>query len=355
MRKVLIACLAVLLSACGDDLRPSNIDQPDAEVVIPPDAEIIPPDAMICPARDFGEIGGPCDSDDDCGARPDSRCYFGSLGNVLFAPEGYCMDDNFTLALGTCATDGDCATGTVCTEWLDFAGYKSCMPSCSCEDNTCPENQACLDSWTADNSRLDRAVCVPGNSSSVDGAACVGFYACNEASSCFNDIEFPGGECEQYGCTVGTDSTCNGGHCIVDPDPPVTATTTCVDTCSGNGDCRTAEGYVCFDPDGAGTAPNYCRHPHVGDACATAAGCGGGLWECKTGAFTGGYCTMTGCPTPGSSEGCTDGSICYDDPIDATNYCVDRCTGAAQGTCRTGYLCSDTDPSGTTALGCVTP
>src|SRR5678809_619573 len=137
MRKALIACLALALSACGDNIKPTF--EPDADTSVPPDAEI-EPDAMVCPARAFGEIGGPCDSNDDCGTA-DSACYFGALGSVSFAPEGYCMVDDFAIngGLGVCVTDGDCGTDEICVEWVDFAGYKSCMPACSCLGNTCPD------------------------------------------------------------------------------------------------------------------------------------------------------------------------------------------------------------------------
>lgn len=357
MRKVLIVCLGLLmLPACGDNINPNTSDDDveiDANPLIP-DAEP-EPDAMVCDPRGFGEIGGSCDSNDDCGARPDSFCYVGVAGPVTFAPEGYCMDDDFSMALGTCASNTDCPTGTECTEWLDFAGYKSCMPTCACANSGCPEHQTCMDSFNG--LALDRDVCVPGDQNAVDGDACDGFFACDEQATCFNDVEYPGGECEQYGCTLGDDTTCNGGVCAADIDPPLSGNPTCEDACVDNADCRTAEGYVCFDPDGAGTAAKYCRHPHIGDACTSAADCGGGLWVCKTGAtFPGGSCAMTGCPTPGSSEGCTDGSVCFDDPLDATNYCVDRCEGiiGMQGTCRAGYSCRDMDPGvGSIVGGCT--
>lgn len=306
--------------------------------------------SLVCPPRDFGQIGGPCDSSDDCGTA-DSACYVGLMGDTVFAPEGYCMVDDYSLSEGVCTTGADCEAGTICVEWLDLPGYRSCMPACTCTGDGCPEHQACRNSFHG--FRLDSAVCTPGRAGALDGEACEGFFDCDEYSSCLDDAEYPGGECERSDCIVGDDTTCNGGHCVVS-DPGFGAATTCVDLCTDDGDCRSGEGYVCYDPDGAGTAPDFCRHPHVGDPCVSATDCGGGSWSCKTGSgFVDGLCTLTACPTPGSPAGCTDGSVCYDDLLGPENYCVDRCTGGGQGSCRTGYLCTDTAPGGGVALGCV--
>lgn len=342
MRKVLLLA-AVAFAGCGDNLQGGP--RPDAEPTGPEPDAAPAPDAELCEARAFGEIGGPCDASADCGTA-DSTCYVGEIGAVTFAPEGYCTVDDLSIAAGTCADDGDCPSGTICVAWLDYAPYKSCLPACACADDACPDNQACFDSFNGDAGRLDRPACVPGNADAVDGDPCAGFFECDEYSTCFNDVEYPGGSCQRYGCTVGDDSTCNGGRCVV-ADPPAVGTT-CVDPCTEDADCREAEGYVCHD-DG------YCRHPHVGDACTDDASCGGGLWTCRTGVtYPGGYCTQTGCPTPGSLEGCTAGAVCHDDPLSATNYCVDRCaTIATQSTCRTGYVCTDTDPTGATSGGCT--
>ena len=63
---------------------------------------------------------------------------------------------------------------------------------------------------------------------------------------------------------------------------------------------------------------------------------------CKTGVtFPGGYCTIRqACPTGGSADGCSSGSSICHDPLVGANYCVDRCTGTGQGTCRAGYACA---------------
>jgi len=304
--------------------------------------------ATVCPARPAGTIGGGCDSDADCG--PDGLCFVGQQDGSVFAPEGYCMVADVSFALPKCSIDGDCASGELCVEWFDFFGYKHCMPSCDCDGEACPDHQVCASAFNR--LRLSDAICTPGNANAVDGDACAGLYECDEFSVCVSDPEYPGGACERRDCQIGQDSSCNGGHCI-GLDSPF-AGTTCVAVCTGDEECRTDEGYLCFDPDGEGTATNYCRHPHVGDPCADAADCGGEPWSCLTGAsYPGGYCTLSGCPIAGSVNGCSTGSICHDDGIAPANFCVDRCTGGGQGSCRTGYSCADIDPGAGVMLGCI--
>ncbi len=360
MSRTLAASLSLVvaasLAACGGDDEhvgdddPTPIDAavtPDAEV---PDAEV--PDAMFCAPQPAGLVGGPCDSNDDCNQGGTAGfCLVGALGVVVYPPEGFCILDDFA---GTaCDSDDDCGAGAQCT---DQEGYRRCLPTCSCAGNTCPANQACSDSLLG--VPLDRPSCIPGDATAQDGDACDGAYECFPDTACRNNpLEFPGGQCYTSNCTVGTTEGCNGGTCIQMVDFPfggADGDPTCVETCTDDGDCRTAEGYVCFDPGAGGT--RYCRHPQVGDPCATTDDCGpSAVWECKTGAaFPGGYCSaVAACATPGSLAGCSPNSMCFDDAA-AANYCVDRCpTIGAQSTCRAGYTCVDTDPGAPTTGGCV--
>ncbi len=343
MRNALgLASLALMLAltACGDDIHGGPVD------AAAPDAMTMP-DANACPARMTGEVGGPCATNPQCAAT-NGLCLVGTLGPSTYPPEGFCILDNGS---GTvCTTDADCGAGNVCANDLTFGPYHICLPACTCTNNACPPHQECAMAFNGD--QIDKMGCVPGTAGAKDGDPCAGFYDCDEFSICNNDLEYPGGQCARAGCTVGMDSTCHGGHCINVDDPPV-AGTECVDTCNSDTDCRQSEGYKCFDPGGG--EPKYCRHPQVGDACTSAADCGGGVWTCMTGAaFPNGYCTTTGCATPGSSDGCSSQSVCYDDPLQTANYCVDRCRIGMAGDCRTGYQCIDTDPSpGTTTPGCV--
>lgn len=354
-RLALALGLGLLVVGCGDNIKggdDTGDDDPTVDAA-PVDAMMIdaepPPDAMVvCPAREAGAVGGACASDDDCDSAKganDGFCFVGPFGPTTFPPEGYCVHDN---GLGTiCDDDGDCGAGNLCVD-LPELPYKYCLPACGCGDvtNACPPNQACFETFNG--FAMSKAACVPGSAAAVDGDPCAGFYECGESSACNEDsLEFPGGECAKFGCTLGDDSTCNGGHCAM-AEPPF-AGTECRDTCEVDADCREAEGYVCYDPDGSGgAARKYCRHPRIGDPCATADDCGGASWTCMTGAeFDGGMCTVVACPTAGTINGCTPGSVCHDPADSETNYCVDRCTGTegTQGTCRAGYLCVDTNPA----------
>jgi hypothetical protein len=343
-------------AACGDNNGSGDDDgdddAPTIDAAVPIDGP--PPDAVDCPARGVGEVGGACDDHADCDSAngsADGFCYeTGTLGTEILPPEGYCTLDDGS---GTfCDTDADCGAGNVCaTDTVN--NYKFCIPDCTCPQDVCPPNQACFDSFFG--IALDKQGCVPGNADAVDGDPCAGFYECNDYSGCTNDFEFPGGVCARFGCTVGDDTTCHGGHCIdVTGETPLSGTL-CVDTCSNDNDCRTAEGYVCFDP---GAEPSYCRHPHAGDACDNAADCGGGLWQCYgvTDGFVGGYCAQEGCPFGGTSMGCSSGTACAN-PSTGANYCADRCDASdvgTQGRCRTGYMCQDAD-GGTGVVGVCAP
>jgi hypothetical protein len=267
----------------------------------------------------------------------------------VFPPEGYCVRDN---GGGTvCAVDADCGLGGVCADIAEFSPYRMCLAAC-CMFDACPTHQAC---WSTFNGvHLDRPACVPGNAAGADGQACAGFYECNELSRCAADFEHPNGDCQTYGCTVGSTAGCHGGDlCIVNDEEPPFTSTICVVGCDTGADCRESEGYVCYDPDLAAAGDEYCRHPHVGDPCAVAADCGGAPWECLVGAaFPNGYCSQTGCPTPGNDDGCTSGSICSD--LGLFDACVDRCptVGTTAG-CRAGYTCVDVDPGPSAVGGCV--
>lgn len=231
-------------------------------------------------------------------------------------------------------------------------GARACMQGCNaagpCE---CPDGMTCSDGYL--NTPVQRMVCVPGNPNAVDGSACTTFGDCDEHSICLDDpFEHPGGQCIQLGCTIGTDSTCESGgdgHCA-SPDV-VGGGTGCLDACITSADCRGADGFVCFDA--GGTTGKFCRHPATGDACTADTDCGSPvLWQCRTGVgFPGGYCTVRqACEGEGSSVGCSSGSsVCHDPAGPEAPFCVDRCTGVGQGTCRTGYLCTQVG----TVRGCT--
>ena len=331
MRTLAVASLCLLaLAGCGDNLTPTQ----------PVDAGI---DAPTCTPRLVGQVGGPCTMDVECESAPgvgDGLCLDAALGGIGWPAAGYCVN-KIDLASADCSngchTDGDCGDGNVC---VTVGGCNACAPAC-CTGGVCPAGQVCADSLIGES--IGKTACLPGSSTAVDGATCGGFSDCAVGSICFVDLwENPGGACTTVGCTVGDDTTCatgGDGHCIT--LPTITTGTGCVDRCTVDGDCRMAAGYRCFD--GGGGAGTYCRHPQTGDACTAPADCGQvGTWTCLTGAaYPGGYCTPIPQCNPTNGLGCTPGSsVCFDPAGAPTPYCVDRCTGNGQGSCRAGYTCA---------------
>ncbi len=338
MRNALVfAGLAMVAVACGDNLKVG--DDVDAATV---DAQSLidatPIDARVCPSPPQGAPGGTCVSSAECDSSAgagDGICFDNTLDPAPWPAQGYCLT-----RVGGCTEDTDCGAGNVC---IDLGGgARACMLGCDgtgpCE---CPDGMICSDGYL--NTPVQRMVCVPGNLGAVDGSRCVTFGDCDQRSICLDDgFEHPGGQCMQLGCTIGDDTTCTAGgdgHCAT-PDL-LGGGTGCLDACSTDADCRMVDGYRCFDS--GGPAGKYCRHPAVGDPCSTVDDCGiASLWTCRTGAdFPGGYCTiLQACPTNGSAAGCTVGSsVCHDPAGPDLPYCVDRCTGTGQGTCRAGYTC----------------
>lgn len=344
MRTLGVVSIGLLaLAGCGDNLAPA---QPvDAAV----DAAI---DAPTCTPRATGQVGGPCTMDVECASAPgagDGLCLDAALGGIGWPAGGYCVN-KIDLVSADCSNgchgDGDCGPDNVC---VSVGGCNACVPGC-CAGGVCPAGQVCTD--TLIGGPLGKTACLPGSSTAIDGAPCAGFSDCAVGSICFADPwENPGGRCTTVGCTVGDDSTCatgGDGHCIT--LPTIATGTGCVDRCTGDGDCRVAAGYRCFD--GGATAGKYCRHPETGDACTVPTDCGqAGVWTCLTGAaYPGGYCTPTPQCNPANGLGCTPGSsVCFAPVGPPTPYCVDRCTGTGQGTCRTGYTCAVVG----NARGCV--
>jgi hypothetical protein len=329
MRTLVLVSGILLAAACGDNLGVGSAV----------DAGI---DGEACPARATGAVGGPCTMNEECDSAAgsgDGFCLNAAQGGIGWPAQGYCVNKLDLVSAdcsGGCASDAECGAGNVC---VSVGGCNACVAGC-CEGGVCPTDQVCTRALIGDD--LGQAACLPGSSTAVDGDTCMGFSDCAIGSICFADaFENPGGYCSTVGCTIGSDGTCaigGDGHCIA--LPTITAGTGCVDACTSDTDCRMAAGYRCFDGGADGT---YCRHPETGDACAQNTDCGtAGVWLCKTGLmYPGGYCTPIPQCDPSSGAGCTPGSSLCFDPLGAEEpYCVDRCTGNGQGTCRVGYACS---------------
>ena len=337
---------------CGDN-HGGDVDAAEGDASIDASIDGSPPDAN-CPARLQGVVGGPCTTDTQCDSSAgaaDGICLTAALGGIGWPAEGYCITK-----YDGCTTDADCGDGNTCITIDDPKGaFSACLPACGSGTCACPNNQVCADNLAG--SEMNKTACIPGNQAARDGDPCSGFGECDVNSICRNDpAEYPNGQCMQVGCTIGNDATCTSGgdgHCA---DPGfVSAGAGCLDRCVVDSDCRQADGYKCFD--GGAATGKYCRHPQTGDACTTEADCGDpALWDCRTGAgFPGGYCTLRQACNATNGTGCSPGSsVCYDPPGTAEPYCVDRCTGAAQGTCRTGYACTPVpQPGGESPGACI--
>ena len=338
-----LVALAVLLTACGDNLTVGgDPDAAEVDASPPADARV---DAMIdanCPSRVAGQVGGPCTTDTQCqmgASAADDICLNDTAGGgVAWPATGFCITE-----YDSCTQDSQCGTGNVCVTITDPLGpFNACLPACGASPCECANGQVCSSTFVT--SPMNKMACIPGNRSAIDGDPCATFGECDLGSICRSErTEYPGGQCMQIGCTLGNDSTCTtggDGHCA-DPNF-VSDGNACLDRCLIDGDCRVAEGYKCFDASGA--TGRYCRHPQTGDACAVDTDRGdAATWDCRTGAgFSGGYCTLQSQCAGTNGAGCQDGSaICYDPPGAATPYCVDRCFMAGQqDTCRTGYTCT---------------
>lgn len=318
------AALSSGLVACGDNREPKE------DVVIE------------CPAREFGQLGGHCEQASDCDSAPgagDGFCLDDPNGPVPFDPAGFCVRFVASCDENPCGTDV-CAT---------IEGAPVCLPAC-CESETCPTNQACVDSYFSQS--FGATACFPGTAEAIDGDACTSIAQCSSDSNCLSDdIEYPDGQCFKVGCTVGDDSTCAGGRCVEFAFPSG-VDTACVDVCAADEDCREDDGYECFDG-GVGVGL-YCRHPQVGDACLSDVDCGDpGLFDCLQPAdgFPTGYCTVRNCDSV-LGTGCSPGlSLCYDPDTSngsetSENFCADRClldVNPPQSTCRDGYSCIEYD------------
>ena len=329
------------------------------------------PDAFAndanCTAPAPGSVGGACTTDGQCDSATgagDGFCLRGRAGDAVWPAEGYCVN-----RIDMCVVDADCGTGNLCARVEDPAGaFRVCLLGCAASGCICGPGQICQASVGGVSLQAGQMACVPGDAAAADGAACAGIADCGADSVCRDDaFEYPGGQCQRVGCSVGDDATCalvGDGHCVDGRDisAGVLTSNICVDACTTDSDCRMAEGYRCFD--GGGSAGRFCRHPHAGDACAVDSDCGdAAAWDCKIGlTYPGGMCTpTTGCPAPGSATGCTPGSsACYESflPGAVDNVCVARCggpVGTAAG-CRTGYVCRDVNPApSAVVLGCVNP
>lgn len=233
-----------------------------------------------------------------------------------------------------CTSPDPCQTGTL------TGSVDNCTAECVYEDLV-----ACT---SGDN-------CCPAGCTNVDDSDCVGLIgdACsadNQCSSgmCASEAGFalPGGYCSAD-CSAAPAVCGAGAHCGVERF----SLRFCNASCATNDDCRTGDGYACFDADGDGLdecATEATGAGAVGTPCTTHLDCAGGQrGACaaeESSATAEGYCTIVLCDDqPGS---CPAGSHCALEGTPGTGYCLKDCN--ANGDCRAnGYACYDADADAT--------
>ncbi len=88
--------------------------------------------------------------------------------------------------------------------------------------------------------------------------------------------------------------------------------------------------------------------PTIGDACTSAADCGGAV--CLTRDFTPGGSCSTSCVLDAPTNSCPTGSTCVKDALgQGTAGCMRTCN--PHMTCRTGYQCKSANGSETVCIG----
>lgn len=323
-----------------------------------------PPDAGPC-----GLVGQPCCNRSVCfGA---ALC--GILGNCIDPPDagppdsgvalsplgdpcnvsGTCADglcqvqDGFTngSCTRTCATQGDCPSGSQCSSYPGRSGGLVCLKNCSPAGQVggCRAGYVCEQ---ANSSLSGFPVCVPAcTAPACAGATCDGRgFCCGAAGrACCN------------GATCDATSACTGGYCVQTAcggaNQPCCAGSTCNGpglTCAGSacalcgqlnqpccgGACASsalacAAGTCVTCGSGGTTCP-------VGEACTAPSQCAGAQCIAGTGGvgWAGGYCSQL-CP-----PACPAGTACSAYIKPPSSYCSKLCDwdGGAGG-CRAGYIC----------------
>jgi hypothetical protein len=233
----------------------------------------------------------------------------------------------------SCPNPDPCQVGTLigsaddCDAECAFDAITDCIPG----DNCCPEH--CTNQTDAD--------CVgPIGEGCTEDAQC-------SSGMCATAVGFglPGGYCSAD-CSASPAVCGAGAHCGVERF----SLRFCNKSCTTDDDCRTAEGYACFDADGDGIdecAAVASGSGQVGDTCTVHTDCAGGQrGACaaeESSATADGYCTVVLCDDqPGS---CPAGSHCALEDTSGTGFCLKDC--GSDGDCRShGYACYDADADG---------
>ncbi len=272
MRFTVPICLAALAGGCGlppgqvidleaapagptgHDVATTPVAPPADEVLEPIDGTLLPPETERTPVSavpveiNAGWIGGACSAPADCSdpnlnapicARdgfPNGFCTQAchqspSTGNWI------CPDTTYE---GTSATTSRC---------IDAAGEPRCVAECDATKSPtgCRPGYTCVTRSRFGQPDTTFSVCLPAESGAWPGevgpATDVG-QACLADGECEHEvcIKLQGGYCSKADCQ--RNGCPDGSTCFLFGQPP-TQTSMCLDACTSDADCRTAEGYRC--------------------------------------------------------------------------------------------------------------
>jgi len=253
-----------------------------------------------------------------------------------------------------CESDADCGVGAQCADMGAGPG-DTCRATCT-QDAECDVGLRCID-VDADG---DRECMSTGIGQGALGSACGQTASCARGKNLLCRFDVPGGLCttacgDGVGCPAAghCGALTSGGH--GQPfGPSAGGPDACLLDCDGDDDCRTSEGWACFDGDGDGEReclPFGGGAGGIGEACATVIDCAGGEdARCLEGpASFGGACSLA-CE---DAAGCGGAASCVALPEAAELVCVPSC--ATADTCRADYACSDIDSvsGGECVYGCT--
>lgn len=346
-----VLALVLALAGCGDDggFGPVILDLGGSADDLGRDAASDGPDLVGTPALGQSCPGGISDCSGGLG------CYAVATDPAL-PPQGYCTR--------SCVGDADCGAGAFCGPAR--AGARVCWLRCP-PSGSCPDPRQICNRVLDGAFDLGQRACVPGNAAARDGSPCASFAGCNHDQSCLaNPFEAPAGFCVTPGCKPGDSTTCASpaGQCLAIPSVPPSSV--CLPGCTGDGDCRQAEGYTCGQllP---GFGPKVCQYRHPGLAgypCQVDTDCGAGNtpWKCLTsmaepGDLPGGYCSGVGCD-PRRPNSCPYNSHCLVlAGAGKTNFCTADCLKDADCDSlragKKGYTCQGIDPGQPSLKGCL--
>lgn len=251
---------------------------------------------------DTGLVGDACIDATDC---------VGQSAVCLDLPGGYCSMEG-------CDTGGTCPDGSLCYNFADAGTFclKTCAGNGECREGDgyiCDVDNTCWPGATGGNTGGDTGGNTTPGASPVGGPCETDADCADSSAMCYpaflngEATGFVNGYCLINGCTTGScpsGSTCEAIY--------VDGGTACIGSCAAPSDCRSDEGYTCYQP---GICFPGCGQ---GSTCPSGWGCDPEQYVCIP------ACTDAEC---GPDLVCGDSGLCEEPP----------CT---TGSCGTGMVCA---------------